>query len=70
MFRMANHFSHSCLKYVMSAFSIEQILSEGMVNSLNNNKCISLQYGMSNMTRRFFIDVSIYLNLFAFFSCI
>ena len=43
----------------MSAFPIEQMSSEEMVNSLNEQQMVSLKYGMSNMTEAFFVDVSI-----------
>ena len=55
MFRTAHHFSHNDLKFVMSAFSIEQ----NVTKRCGNSKLLSSQYGMSNMTEAFFVDVSI-----------
>ena len=43
----------------MSAFLIGKMSSEDMVNSLKNYECLSLNYGMSNVTEAFFVDVSI-----------
>ena len=52
-------FHKNDLNCVMSAFLIEQMISKDMINSSKNYKCLSLQYGMSNVTEAFFVDVSI-----------
>ena len=44
----------------MSAIFIGKMSSEDMVNSYKNYECLSLNYGMSNVTEAFLVDVSIY----------
>ena len=57
--RIAIKFSQNDLNCVKSAFVIDQMSSEDMVNSLKNYKRLALKYGMSNVTEAFFVDVSI-----------